>query len=44
MQELISTLRKMLDQFTSPYSFAYVPRAQNKLADKLVNQALDAQK
>ena len=32
-----------LSQLTTPYTIAYVPRAQNAHADALVNQALDEQ-
>jgi ribonuclease HI len=38
-QEIISALRTL----GRPYTFTHVRREQNKLADKLVNQALDVQ-
>jgi len=42
LQALAAEARKGLQALAAPYSFIYVPRAQNKLADKLVNEALDA--
>lgn len=33
---------RLLEQLSLPYSFQYVPRAENAEADALVNQALDA--
>lgn len=42
LQNLAAEARKGLQSLAAPYSFIYVPRAQNKLADKLVNEALDA--
>jgi len=43
LQVLASQVRTKLQSLAAPYSFIYVPRAQNKLADMLVNEALDAQ-
>jgi len=40
---LIAQLRQMISQMQLNISFVYVPRTQNKLADKLVNQALDGE-
>lgn len=39
--ELFRTVRGMLVDFES-YDFVHIPREQNKLADRLANQAIDA--
>lgn len=41
LQELVQKVRKNLTSLPCSYSIAYVPRAQNAQADKLVNEALD---
>lgn len=38
---LIAQLRQMISQMHLNISFIHIPRTENKLADKLVNQALD---
>jgi len=38
---LIADLRNIMSKINLRISFSYVPREQNKLADKLVNRALD---
>lgn len=38
---LIAQLRQMIAQMHLNISFVHIPREENKLADKLVNQALD---
>ena len=42
LQVLAASVRQGLQSLASPYTFIYVPRAQNKVADRLVNEALDA--
>jgi len=42
LQALAAQVRAGLQTLAAPYTFIYVPRAQNKLADLLVNEALDA--
>ena len=41
LKELAARAKEALASLTVPYGFTYVPRAQNKLADSLVNEALD---
>jgi len=41
LQQLCQQVRMKLHELALPYSFEYVPRAQNAAADKLVNHALD---
>lgn len=43
MQDLVAKVHSALHQLDLPYSFEYVPRAQNWMADAMVNQKLDAQ-
>ena len=43
LQVLAAKIRQHLQSLATPYTFTHVPRAENKLADKLVNHALDAQ-
>ena len=38
---LIAQIRQMVSQIHLNISFVYVPREENKIADKLVNKALD---
>lgn len=38
---LIAQMREMISRMKLNISFSYVPREENKAADKLVNQALD---
>ena len=38
---LVAQMREMINQMKLNISFVYVPREENKAADKLVNQALD---
>lgn len=38
---LIAQLRQMIGEMQLNISFVYIPRTENKLADKLVNKALD---
>lgn len=38
---LIAQVRQMISQMHLNISFTHIPREENKLADKLVNQALD---
>jgi len=38
---LIAQLRQMIREIHLNISFVYVPRSENKIADKLVNRALD---
>lgn len=40
LKEQAAKVRKLLEDFPS-HRFVYVPRAQNKEADRLVNEALD---
>ncbi len=40
----IAQIRQMISQVHLNISFVHVPREENKLADKLVNQALDQEK
>jgi ribonuclease HI len=40
---LIAQVRQMIAQMNLNISFVHIPREENKLADKLVNQALDAE-
>lgn len=42
LKTLAEAIWQKLAQLTVPYSIKHVPRAQNKEADALVNQALDA--
>lgn len=39
--ELMSQLKGLLNQIEIPIEFIHIKREQNKLADKLVNQAID---
>ena len=39
--ELMSQLKILLNQIEIPIEFIHIKREQNKLADKLVNQAID---
>lgn len=41
IQEFINKIRELLTNFNLKISFVYIRREQNKLADKLVNEALD---
>lgn len=41
LQELFAAVQERLAKISQPVAFHYIPRQQNKLADKLVNQALD---
>lgn len=38
---LVDKVKKCIDQFSLDISFIHIVREQNKLADKLVNEALD---
>jgi len=38
---LVAQLRQMISQMDLNISFVHIPREENKIADKLVNQALD---
>src|SRR5690606_15069664 len=40
---LVAQMRDMIGQMKLNISFVYVPREENKIADKLVNLALDAE-
>ena len=42
LQILHRDIKELLNALRLPYAFSYVPRAQNSMADSLVNQALDA--
>jgi ribonuclease HI len=42
LQEFISQIREILSNFRLSITFVHIPREENKLADKLVNEALDA--
>ncbi|MDO8443916.1 MAG: ribonuclease HI family protein [bacterium] len=42
--KFIAEIKELLSDINFKISFTYVPREQNKLADKLVNEALDEQK
>ncbi len=42
LQTLAASCWSLLEKLSIPYSFHHVPREQNKLADALVNQALDS--
>ena len=42
LQQLHAKVHKHLSEITIPYQFTHVRRAENALADKLVNKALDA--
>lgn len=42
LQALAEQCWALLHQLDVPYSFRHIPRAENKRADALVNQALDA--
>lgn len=44
MRALAQQCWQLLDKLNLPHSFRHVPRAENKLADALVNQALDSAK
>lgn len=41
LKVFIADIRKVLTDYKVKIKFKYVPREQNKLADKLVNEALD---
>ncbi|MCE9642773.1 MAG: ribonuclease HI family protein [Candidatus Andersenbacteria bacterium] len=43
LKELLAEIKKLFPAFTS-LTFQHVPRSKNKIADRLVNEALDAQK
>lgn len=43
LRALIDKIKKATENFNLKVSFQYIPREQNKLADKLVNEALDQQ-
>lgn len=43
LKELLAEIKKLFSAFTS-LTFQHVPRSKNKIADRLVNEALDAQK
>jgi probable phosphoglycerate mutase len=43
LRELATTVQDLLKKLPCTYSFRHIPRAQNAEADKLVNQALDAE-
>lgn len=42
--KFITEIKELLSDINFKISFTYVPREQNKLADNLVNEALDEQK
>jgi ribonuclease HI len=42
LQELLARIKKVLPSFSS-VTFEHVPRSKNAKADKLVNEALDAE-
>lgn len=42
LQKLHRDIKELLSGLKIPYAFSHVPRAQNAMADALVNQALDA--
>ncbi len=42
LKSILATIINLLNQLNLPTTFTYVPRAQNTLADALVNQALDS--
>lgn len=41
IQEFINAIKEVMTEFNLHISFIHIPREQNKLADKLVNEALD---
>jgi len=41
ISELMSQVKTLLNQIEMPIEFIHIKREQNKLADKLVNQAID---
>jgi len=41
IKELVNQVWAQLEKLPIPYSISYVPRAENKRADELVNEALD---
>ena len=41
IKELIGQVKDLIDLMKLEISFMYIPREENKVADKLVNQALD---
>lgn len=41
LRPLLEKIKSLVSSFHLKISFQYVPREQNKLADKLVNEALD---
>lgn len=41
ISELMNKLKTLLNQIEMPIEFIHIKREQNKLADKLVNQAID---
>jgi len=43
VKPLFEEIRRIADQFKS-ISFAYIPRAQNSVADRLANEAMDRKK
>lgn len=43
LQNLASQIHTLLKDLKVQYTFTHIPRAQNSVADKLVNQALDSQ-
>jgi ribonuclease HI len=43
LREFIQVIGQMIDQMHLNIEFIHIPREENKLADKLVNKALDAE-
>lgn len=43
LREMVLKVRELLGQTDLPYTIEYVPRAQNWMADAMVNQKLDAE-
>ncbi len=44
IKRLTAEIKKLTDRIKLNISFVHIPREENKIADKLVNQALDAEK
>ncbi len=42
--KFIAEIRSLLENLNMPISFVHIPREKNKMADKLVNEALDEAK
>ena len=44
LQEMVNRISNILNEFNFNIKFTHIPREENKLADKLVNEALDEHK